>query len=62
MKLNRGLAEIFIIFLSFNIIYGNEFEFSENIEDEKIFERFVDGGDIDKTWGAINSDSVRIST
>jgi len=66
MKCSRGLAEIFIIFLSFNIIYGNdlsgaEFEITENIENVQMFESFVTEGDIDRTWGAINSDSVRIN-
>ena len=48
--------------LSFTIIYGNdivgyEFEISE---DEQIFDKFAAEGDIDKIWGAINDDSVRV--
>jgi NAD kinase len=64
MKLSQ-LTQIFLIFLSFNTIYCNdqsgvEIEISENIEDQQIIKSFVDGSDIDKTWGAINNDSVRI--
>ena len=62
MNFFKTLAGIFTILLAFNLIFaddfsGNQFEVTENLER---FDSLVAEGDIDKTWGAINSDSVRV--
>ena len=66
MKFFGIFTGFLIIFLSFNIINGNDlkgggFKIFKNIEDEDVFDDFVPDGEIGKIWGAINSDSVRVS-
>ncbi|CAG9798239.1 unnamed protein product [Chironomus riparius] len=66
MKFCRVFTGFLIYFLSFNIVCGNdfssgEFKIFQNVKDEHILEDFVADGVIDKIWGVINSDSVRVS-
>ncbi|KAL7039841.1 hypothetical protein ACKWTF_000138 [Chironomus riparius] len=59
MKIFFGIIATLLSFTIINgdDIRGHEFEISE---DEQNFEKFAVEGDIDKIWGAINNDSVRV--